>query len=42
LYPAQKKIEMYARKPRKGWDSFGDELDKGGADDEVQIKSATP
>lgn len=43
LYPEQKKIEMYARKSRIGWDSFGNELDdqvRGGVDDEVQIESS--
>lgn len=26
LYPAEKKLELYARRERAGWDSWGDEL----------------
>lgn len=42
LYPDQKKIEMYARSVRKGWDSFGNELENNGGEcNEVQIEPAT-
>lgn len=29
MYPNTKKIEMYARSSRIGWDSFGNEVDRG-------------
>ncbi len=42
LYPTFKKLEMYARRPRLGWDSFGNELENNGGEcNEVQIEPAT-
>lgn len=44
LYPETvgKRLEMYARSERIGWDSFGNELDnKGGVENENKIKSTT-
>ena len=31
FYPTQRKLEMYARQPRKGWDAFGNEVQDDGA-----------
>ena len=29
MYPDYRKIEMFARKQRPGWESWGDEVDNG-------------
>ena len=41
LYRGGSKLEMYARRQRNGWDSFGNELSEDGEDNENKIKSAT-
>ena len=44
LYPnyKNKRLEMYARSERDGWDSFGNELDnKGGLENDNKIESTT-
>lgn len=41
MYKEGNRIEMYARKPRKGWDSFGNELDEDGENNENQIEFTT-
>jgi N6-adenosine-specific RNA methylase IME4 len=28
LYPGVKRLEMYSRRSRSGWDAFGNEVDK--------------
>ena len=44
LYPdfKDKRLEMYARSTRQGWDSFGNEVEnKGGVENENKIESTT-
>ena len=37
LFPETKKIEIFARNERLGWDSFGDELGEIGGDEDVEV-----
>ncbi len=41
MYPSKKKIEMYARLARQGWDSFGNEVNAGGEENESKVESSS-